>query len=89
MRDLLRVLARREIKTFYDTENSYEVENNLKNKFYVRTCEVSEKLKDLIEEEKILDDQHLIVTKEVSLDDLRDALGDLSKVFLAEIEEDL
>lgn len=89
MRDLLRVLARREIKTFYDAENSYEVENNLKNKFYVRTCEVSEKLKDLIEEEKVLDDQNLIVTKEVSLDDLRDALGDLSKVFLAEIEEDL
>ena len=89
MRDLLRVLARREIKTFYDAGNSYEVENNLKNKFYVRTSEVSEKLRDLIEEEKILDDQHLIVTKEVSLDDLRDALGDLSKVFLAEIEEDL
>ena len=89
MRDLLRVLAKREIKTFYDAGNSYEVENNLKNKFYLRTCEVSEKLKDLIEKEKVLGDQHLIVTKEVSLDDLRDALGDLSKVFLAEIEEDL
>lgn len=89
MRDLLRVLARREIKTFYDAGNSYEVENNLKNKFYVRTCEVSEKLKDLIEEEKVIDDNHLIVTKKVSLDDLRDALGDLSKVFLSEIEEDL
>ena len=89
MRDLLRVLARREIKTFYDAGNSYEVENNLKNKFYVRTCEVSEKLKGLIEEEKVIDDNHLIVTKKVSLDDLRDALGDLSKVFLAEIEEDL
>ena len=89
MRDLLRVLAKREIKTFYDAGNSYEVENNLKNKFYVRTCEVAEKLKDLIEEEKVLGDQHLIVTKEVSLDDLRYALGDLSKVFLAEIEEDL
>lgn len=89
MRDLLRVLARREIKTFYDAGNSYEVENNLKNKFYVRTSEVSEKLRDLIEEEKVLDDQHLIITKKVSLDDLRDALGDLSKVFLAEIEEDL
>ena len=89
MRDLLRVLAKREIKTFYDAGNSYEVENNLKNKFYLRTCEVSEKLKDLIEKEIVLGDDHLIVTKEVSLDDLRDALGDLSKVFLAEIEEDL
>ena len=89
MRDLLRVLAKREIKTFYDADNSYEVENNLKNKFYVRTCEVSSELKELIEKEKVLGDQHLIVTREVSLDDLRDALGDLSKVFLAEIEEDL
>lgn len=89
MRDLLRILARREIRTFYDAGKTYEVENNLKNKFYVRTSEVSPELKKLIEEEKIIDDDHLIITKKVSLDDLRDALGDLSKVFLAEIEEDL
>lgn len=89
MRDLLRILAKREIKTFYDAGNSYEVENNLENKFYVRTSEVSTELKDLIEEEKIIDDEHLIITRKVSLDDLRHALGDLDKVFLAEIEEDL
>ena len=89
MRDLLRILAKREIKTFYDAGNSYEAENNLENKFYVRTSEVSPELKDLIEEEKIIDDEHLIITKKVSLDDLRDALGNLDKVFLAEIEEDL
>lgn len=89
MRDLLRILAKREIKTFYDAVNSYEVENNLENKFYVRTSEVSTELKDLIEEEKIIDDEHLIITKKVSLDDLRPALGNLDKVFLAEIEEDL
>ena len=89
MRDLLRILAKREIKTFYDAGNSYEVENNLENKFYVRTSEVSPELKDLIEEEKIIDDEHLIITKKVSLDDLRPALGNLDKVFLAEIEEDL
>lgn len=89
MRDLLRILAKREIKTFYDAGNSYEVENNLENKFYVRTSEVSTELKDLIEEEKIINDEHLIITKKVSLDDLRHALGNLDKVFLAEIEEDL
>lgn len=89
MRDLLRILAKREIKTFYDARNSYEVENNLENKFYVRTSEVSTELKDLIEEEKIIDDEHLLITRKVSLDDLRDALGNLDKVFLAEIEEDL
>lgn len=89
MRDLLRILAKREIKTFYDAGNSYEVENNLENKFYVRTSEVSSELKDLIEEEKIINDEHLLITKKVSLDDLRDALENLDKVFLAEIEEDL
>ncbi|OFO61161.1 homoserine dehydrogenase [Peptoniphilus sp. HMSC075B08] len=89
MRDLLRILAKREIKTFYDAGNSYEVENNLENKFYVRTSEVSSELKDLIEEEKIIDDEHLLITRKVSLDDLRDALGNLDKVFLAELEEDL
>ena len=89
MRDLLRILAKREIKSFYDAGNSYEVENNLENKFYVRTSEVSTELKDLIEEEKIIDDEHLIITKKVSLDNLRDALGNLDKVFLAELEEDL
>ena len=89
MRDLLRILAKREIKTFYDAGNSYEVENNLENKFYVRTSEVSTELKDLIEEEKIIDDEHLLITRKVSLDDLRHALANLDKVFLAEIEEDL
>ncbi|MDU3087334.1 MAG: homoserine dehydrogenase [Peptoniphilus harei] len=89
MRDLLRILAKREIKTFYDAGNSYEVENNLENKFYVRTSEISSELKDLIEEEKIIDDEHLLITRKVSLDDLRHALGNLDKVFLAEIEEDL
>lgn len=89
MRDLLRILAKREIKTFYDAGNSYKVENNLENKFYVRTSEVSPELKDLIEEEKIIDDEHLLITRKVSLDDLRHALGNLDKVFLAEIEEDL
>lgn len=89
MRDLLRILAKREIKTFYDAGNSYEVENNLENKFYVRTSEVSPELKDLIEEERIIDDEHLLITKKVSLDDLRAALGNLDKVFMAEIEEDI
>ncbi|WP_256584661.1 hypothetical protein [Peptoniphilus harei] len=82
----MRILAKREIKTFYDAGNSYEVENNLENKFYVRTSEVSPELKDLIEEEKIINDEHLIITKKVSLDNLRASLGNLDKVFLAEIE---
>ncbi|SPY32188.1 Uncharacterised protein [Peptoniphilus harei] len=55
----------------------------------MRTSEVSPELKDLIEEEKIINDEHLIITKKVSLDNLRASLGNLDKVFLAEIEEDL
>ncbi|MEJ8751834.1 homoserine dehydrogenase [Lagierella sp. ICN-221743] len=84
MRDLLRILSRREISTFYDASNSYEVENNLKSKYYVRTSKVNPGLKELIEEEKVLEQNHHIITREISLDELKKLLCE--EMFIAEIE---
>lgn len=84
MRDLLRILSRREINTFYDASNSYEVGNNLKSKYYVRTSEISPRLKELIEEERVLGLDHHIITREISLDELKKVIGD--EIFIAEIE---
>lgn len=89
MRDLLRILAKREIKTFYDAANSYEVTNNLKNKFYIRTSKISSKIKDLAEEEKLIGQDHHIITKKISLDDLENSIKDLDDIFIAEIEEEI
>lgn len=89
MRDLLRILAKREIKTFYDAENSYEVTNNLKNKFYIRTSQISNQLKNLVEEEKYIGQDHHIITKKISLDDLENSIKDLDDIFIAEIEEEI
>ena len=89
MRDLLRILAKREIKTFYDSANSYEVTNNLKNKFYIRTSKISKQLKNLVEEEKLIGQDHHIITKKISLDDLENSIKDLDDIFIAEIEEEI
>lgn len=89
MRDLLRILAKREIKTFYDATNSFEVENNIKHKFYIRTTEVTDGLKNIIDREKTSDENHLIVTKKVSLDKLKSAIENLAQAFIAEIEEEI
>lgn len=85
MRDLLRILSRREICTFYDASNSYKVENNLKSKYYVRTSKVSAELKKLIEEDKTIGEDCHIITRDISLDELRSALGN-DDDFIAEIE---
>ena len=84
MRDLLRILSRREINTFYDSSNSYEVENNLKSKYYVRTSKVTPGLKELIEKEKVLGQDHHIITREINLDELKILLDE--EIFIAEIE---
>ena len=84
MRDLLRILSRREINTFYDSSNSYEVENNLKSKYYVRTSKVTPGLKELIEKEKVLGQDHHIITREINLDELKILLD--KEIFIAEIE---
>ncbi|WP_237036796.1 homoserine dehydrogenase [Mediannikoviicoccus vaginalis] len=84
MRDLLRILSRREINTFYDSSNSYEVENNLKIKYYVRTSVVTPGLKEIIEEEKVLGQDHHIITREIPLDELKKLLEE--EMFIAEIE---
>ena len=89
MRDLLRILAKREIKTFYSAENSYEITNNLKNKYYIRISNLPSQLKDLVEEEKVLGDDHHIITKEISLDELKNSIKDFDKIFIAEIEEEI
>lgn len=89
MRDLLRILAKREIKTFYHAENSYPVENNLEKKYYLRCEKVSDELKNLISSEKILDENHHIITKKLSLKKLLHAIENLDDVFLAEIEEEI
>ncbi|MDU4731785.1 homoserine dehydrogenase [Finegoldia magna] len=86
IRDLLRILAKREIKTFYDATNSFEVENNIKHKFYIRTIEVTDGLKNIIDREKTSGENHLIVTKKVSLDKLKSAIENFDQVFIAEIE---
>ncbi|MDU5466830.1 MAG: homoserine dehydrogenase [Peptoniphilus harei] len=89
MRDLLRILSKREIKTFYHAENSYPVENNLEKKYYLRCEKVSDELKNLISSEKILDENHHIITKKLSLKKLLHAIENLDDVFLAEIEEEI
>ena len=89
VRDLLRVIARREIPAFYDGENHYEVENILEKKFYIRCEKVSPALKDLIKFEKVCDKDHFILTKKVSLSSLKPILVDLGEIFLAEMEEEI
>ena len=89
MRDLLRVLAQREIKIFYQAENSYPVENNLKKKYYLRCQKVSDDLKNLISSEKIVGEDHHIITKKIELRKLTHAIDGLEGIFIAEIEEEI
>lgn len=87
IRDLLRILAKREIKTFYDFANNYVVENNLEKNYYVRCEKFSKELKSLISSEKIIGEEYHIITKKVNLNKLIDAINDFDKIFIAEIEE--
>lgn len=89
IRDLLRILSKREILAFYDGANSYKLEATRSNKFYLRTSEVPKALKDLIEDEKVIGDDHQIITKKTDFETLRPILTALSDVFVAEIEEEL
>ena len=89
MRDLLRILAQREIKTFYQAKNSYPLENNLEKKYYLRCQKVSDDLKNLISSEKILGEDHHLITKNLRLEELIHAIGDLEGIFIAEIEEEI
>ena len=89
IRDLLRILSKREIPAFYDGANSYKLEAKRSNKFYLRTSLVPKALKDLIEDEKVIGDDHQIITKKTDFETLRPILLALSDVFVAEIEEEL
>ena len=89
IRDLLRVLAQREIKTFYAAENSYPVENNLEKKYYLRASKISDELKNLTSSEKIIGDDHHIITKKIELKKLTHAIDGLKDIFIAEIEEEI
>lgn len=89
MRDLLRILAQREIKTFYQAENSYPVENNLEKKYYLRCQKVSDDLKNLISSEKIVGEDHHLITKNLRLNKLIHTIAGLEGIFIAEIEEEI
>ncbi len=89
MRDLLRILAQREIKTFYQAKNSYPLENNLEKKYYLRCQKVSDDLKNLISSEKIVGEDHHIITKKIELRKLTHAIDGLKGIFFAEIEEEI
>lgn len=89
IRDLLRILSKREIPAFYDGANSYKLEATRSNKFYLRTSEVPKALKDLIEDEKVIGEYYQIITKKTDFETLRPILSALSDVFVAEIEEEL
>ena len=60
------------------------MENNLKSKYYVRTSKVTPGLKELIEKEKVLGQDHHIITREINLDELKILLDE--EIFIAEIE---
>lgn len=89
IRDLVRVLSRREIPAYYNMENFYQVSNTLENKFYIRTSKLTPELKKLIKYQEYKKEEYFILTKKVSLRNLKPILADLGEVFLAEIEEDL
>ena len=89
IRDLVRVLSRREIPAYYNMENSYQVSNTLENKFYIRTSKLTPELKKLVKYEEHKKEEYFILTKKVSLRNLKPILADLGEVFLAEIEDDL
>ena len=89
MRDLLRILAKREIATFYMAENSYPVENNLEKKYYLRASKISDELKNLTSSEKIIGEDHHIITKKIELKKLTYAIDGLKDIFIAEIEEEI
>lgn len=89
IRDLVRILSRREIPAYYNMENSYQVSNTLENKFYIRTSKLTPELKKLVKYEEHKKEEYFILTKKVSLRNLKPILADLGEVFLAEIEEDL
>ena len=50
----------------------------------MRTSKVTPGLKELIEEEKVLGQDHHIITREISLDELKTLLDE--EMFIAEIE---
>lgn len=85
----MRILSKREIPAFYDGANSYRLEANRANKFYLRTSCLPKALKDLIEDEVVIENDHQIITKKTDLATLRPILSELSDVFVAEIEEEL
>lgn len=89
IRDLVRILSRREIPAYYNMKNSYQVSNILENKFYIRTSKLTPELKKLIKYQEHKKEEYFILTKKVSLRNLKPILADLGEVFLAEIEEDL
>ena len=54
----------------------------------IRTTEVTDGLKNIIDREETSGENHMIVTKKVSLYKLKSAIENLDRVFISEIEEE-
>ena len=65
------------------------MENNLEKKYYLRCQKVSDDLKNLISSEKIVGEDHHLITKNLRLEELIHAIADLEGIFIAEIEEEI
>ena len=88
MRDLLRILSKREIKTFYNNENNFDVSKKFTGKYYIRTSEISDILKDIIAKDNLIEKDHHIITKEVSLFQISEIVKNYTEeIFIAKVEE--
>ena len=88
MRDLLRILSKREIKTFYNNENNFDVSKKFTGKYYIRTSEISDTLKDIIAKDNLIEKDHHIITKEVSLFQISEIVKNYTEeIFIARVEE--
>lgn len=88
MRDLLRILSKREIKTFYNNENNFDVSKKFTGKYYIRTSEISDILKDIIAKDNLIEKDHHIITKEVSLFQISEIVKNYTEeIFIAKVKE--
>ncbi len=88
MRDLLRILSKREIKTFYNNENNFDVSKKFTGKYYIRTSEISDTLKDIIAKDNLIEKDHHIITKEVSLFQISEIVKNYTEeIFIAKVKE--
>lgn len=83
IRDLLRIVSNKEVKTFYNNENKYEISFNLKNKFYIRVKDINEKLENIADEVTKFQDFNYILTKKINFTELKEVLNSYENIFAA------